>query len=666
MRWSEIAEEGPDAHAAAKRAQQRVLDLQDQREAVHGEDVRLSRVDHRHVPIERVRIAKAVMDDDARRDRSGRTRLCNVERGAARRRPGAQERPLELRHGRPFHARASVQPGDFTPARPRRQPHLVEAGVVLVRQIPPADERHLAVDHGQLPVVPPFQVVKRGRGGNGIENAELDPRSSPEAVQEGIARAERSVKSMQRVDDHPHRHAAHTGLGQGRLDGAAGAIVERHVELQVNAALRGSDRLQEPAARPGVVQLDVDPVSGDQGSTGDGLEPPPEGRRFGRDRLDGDARRDLLRSQDGEADRRRGNRSVTDDRCHGEAGRAHSCGDAREAHRVEVGADVERRTLVEDGAGVDDTPGESRFLEPRADRAGVLRHAHPNGQQVDPIQARQQAKLDLRRVGIEEDQRTGGRPDHRHFLLYRRQRIPRLPPTDPVDAERIRPRRRNQLGRAVLARDRGDDAPSGDDRQRLVGDRLVATHAERVMSAQPDHAVLIDHVRHVHGGLHRPLTALERRKDEDRRPPPPRRQEGGWQTGHHHEVELARRRTGDLFHASRDSGDLQERREVVEDAADERGDANVGRRVIAQEPAHRTPGGLAESHAEDVLDRTAAGRIVRRPERGQRSPLAHLGDLGQGAGDQQIDLGCLGDVGEILGADVGLDANLDGSRGAAG
>ena len=217
-----------------------------------------------------------------------------MSKGEPRRRcPGVQKRAIELRYGRPFHARAGVEPGHFTPARPRRQPHFVEAGVVLVRQIPPADERHLAVDHGQLPVVPLLQIVKRGRGGDGIENAKLDARPAAEALQEGISRAERSVKSVERIDDHPHRHAARTGLGQGRLDGAADVVVERHVDLQVHAALRGGDRLQEPAARPGVVQLDVDAVSGDQGRTGGGLEPPPEGRSFGRERLDGQARRDL-------------------------------------------------------------------------------------------------------------------------------------------------------------------------------------------------------------------------------------------------------------------------------------------------------------------------------------------------------------------------------------
>jgi hypothetical protein len=39
VRRREIAEQGADAHAAAKRAPQRVLDLEDQRKAVHGVDV---------------------------------------------------------------------------------------------------------------------------------------------------------------------------------------------------------------------------------------------------------------------------------------------------------------------------------------------------------------------------------------------------------------------------------------------------------------------------------------------------------------------------------------------------------------------------------------------------------------------------------------------------
>ena len=226
------------------------------------------------------------MDDDARRDRSGRRPLRDVEGEPAGRCPGVQKGAIELRHGRTFHARAGVEPGHFTPARPRRQAHFVEAGVVLVRQVPPADKRHLAVDHGQLPVVPLLQVVERRRGGDGIENAKLNARATAEALQQGIAGAERAVKPVKRVDDHSHRHAARTGLGQGRLDGASDVVVERHVDLQVHAALRGGDRLQEPAARAGVVQLELDAVSGDQGRAGRGVEPLPERRRLRRGELE--------------------------------------------------------------------------------------------------------------------------------------------------------------------------------------------------------------------------------------------------------------------------------------------------------------------------------------------------------------------------------------------
>ncbi len=82
---------------------------------------------------------------------------------------------------------------------------------------------------------------------------------------------------------------------------------------------------------------------------------------------------------------------------------------------------------------------------------------------------------------------------------------------------------------------------------------------------------------------------------------------------HHDEVERSGGETGRLLHACRDPGDLQGRGDVARQAVNERRYAGTGRDVVAEKPPDRAPGAFADGETEDVLDRTAAARFVRRP-----------------------------------------------------
>ena len=131
-----------------------------------------------------------------------------------------------------------------------------------MREIAPADQSDRAVDDGHLAMVPLLQVLQRGHAGDRPQDAELDPGAFAEAVEHRIAHAERTVKAVQRIDDDAHGDATRAGRGQRRLDRAADVVVQRHVDLEVDALAARRDRVEQPATRLRVVELELDPVAG--------------------------------------------------------------------------------------------------------------------------------------------------------------------------------------------------------------------------------------------------------------------------------------------------------------------------------------------------------------------------------------------------------------------
>ena len=264
-----------DAHldAPRDRAEERVLDLEDEREAVHDPDVRVRGVDEREVGLERRRVAKAVVDDDPRRRAARRFVRRDVERRAPGGRPRVEERALERLDGRSLDARPGVEPRHLAPERGGPERHLVEARVVLVREVPSADEREAAVHDGDLPVVALLQILDRRRAGDGAHETQLHVRAGAKALQERVRQAEGAVETVQRVDDDAHRDAPRRRRGERGLHLGADVVVHRHVDLEVDAPLGARESVEEPAARRRVVELDLDAVARDRKGPGRGIEP---------------------------------------------------------------------------------------------------------------------------------------------------------------------------------------------------------------------------------------------------------------------------------------------------------------------------------------------------------------------------------------------------------
>ena len=248
------SDERADPDAAPQRAQERVLDLELEREADDDVDVRARGVDERKVGLERVGVAQTVVDHDARRHRAGGRGLGDVERRAADVDPGLAERALQRAHHGPFDAGAGVEPGDAPPQGARGDRLLGERRVVLVAHVAPSQQRHEPIDHDELSVVALLEVLDGRDAGHRARDANLDARGCRQPSQNRVGRAERAVEAVERIDEHAHAHAARARVGQGALDAVRDLVVCDHVGLEMDAPPAARDRPEQPVARPGVVE----------------------------------------------------------------------------------------------------------------------------------------------------------------------------------------------------------------------------------------------------------------------------------------------------------------------------------------------------------------------------------------------------------------------------
>ena len=247
------------------------------------------------------------------------------------------------------------------------------------------------------------------------------------------------MKTVQRVDDDAHRDAARARRGQSRLDLYPHVVVQRHVDLQMDAPLALPDRLEQPQARLPVVHLDFDAVAGQKRSARRRLEAAGEGGRPGRGRLESQwRRRKILHSQGREADGGRRVLAFVNDRRDRKSRGPQSCGHAREPHRVHGHRHVERLALIQHGTGVDDACGEAGQVQPRADRFAALHRPQPHRERVGRLrtaQARDGGQSVGREVGVEEKKRARAGPNHLDLLLDGAQWIGRRTPFHTKHAE---------------------------------------------------------------------------------------------------------------------------------------------------------------------------------------------------------------------------------------
>ena len=225
------------------------------------------------VRLERRRVAKAVVHDDPRRRAARRFLRRHVERRAPGGRPRVEERAFERLDRRAFHSGPGVEPRDLAPERAGPERHLVEARVVLVREVPSADEREGPVHDDDLPVVALFQVLDRRRADDGARQTQLHAWPGAEARQERVRQADGAMEAVQRIDDDAHRDAPRRRRGERGLHLGADVVVHRHVDLEVDAPLGARDGVEEPAPGRRVVELDVDAVARDRVGARRGIEP---------------------------------------------------------------------------------------------------------------------------------------------------------------------------------------------------------------------------------------------------------------------------------------------------------------------------------------------------------------------------------------------------------
>lgn len=253
-----------------------------------------------------------------------------------------------------------------------------------MREVAPTDEREAAVDDHDLAMVALFEIRHRREPRHGARDAELDAGPRGEAGQDGVLGSEGAVHAVQRVDEHAHRHAARAGVAERGLDGPADLVVERHVDLHVDALYAARDPVEQPGARLGVVELDLDPVARDRrgGRLGHGLglvEPAME--------------------------------QVRD----GETGGAHAGGHAPQPHRIVRLGHVVRVAFVENRARVDDTRRKACRLEALPDDRCATGRTKPNRERLGNVGAREGAQRSqhlVGQIGIEEHERLRSGTDH--------------------------------------------------------------------------------------------------------------------------------------------------------------------------------------------------------------------------------------------------------------
>ena len=114
-----MADERAHLDASRERAKERVLQLEQEREAVDDLDVRARGVDEREVGLERGRVAEAVVDDDPRRRAARRFLRRDVERRSPGVGPRVEERARE---------RSTAGPSTRAPASSHGTSRQSEAG----------------------------------------------------------------------------------------------------------------------------------------------------------------------------------------------------------------------------------------------------------------------------------------------------------------------------------------------------------------------------------------------------------------------------------------------------------------------------------------------------------------------------------------------------------
>jgi len=174
MSRRQVPDQCADADPPLQGSEQRVLDLEQEWEPVDDVHVRAGALDQGDVRFDRAGIAQAVMDDDPSRRSAGRSARGDVERRAPGVLPCLQERLLEGGNCRTFDSCPGVQPRHHSPRHSGIERNLVEAAVVLVRQVPPAQQRDAAVHDDELAVVALFEILERRLAADGLPDTEFD------------------------------------------------------------------------------------------------------------------------------------------------------------------------------------------------------------------------------------------------------------------------------------------------------------------------------------------------------------------------------------------------------------------------------------------------------------------------------------------------------------
>ncbi len=254
-------------------------------------------------------------------------------------------------------------------------------------------------------MVPLLEVLQRRRARDRFRDAKLDARSRRQPVENRIVCAQRAMETMERIDEHPHRHAAGSRRGQRRLHGTPDIIVERHVDLQVDAPLARFDRRQQPAPRLLVVQFHLDAIAGDRLAGGGHIEPRGYGCGNGESAVGRRSERgDLIRANRGKSCRRRLMRPVVDDGDDGKSVAAHPRRGAGEPHRVHLRRHVERLSLSEHRAGIDDIGRKAGGAQFRAQRRAAPDRTHAHANRLRPRRPANQRQLVRVEFGVEQDE----------------------------------------------------------------------------------------------------------------------------------------------------------------------------------------------------------------------------------------------------------------------
>ena len=461
-------------------------------------------VDQGEIRLQGMRVAQAPVDHDAHLRRPDRRDLRDVERRAARVRPGLQERALERGDGGPFDARAGVEPGHLAPRRVWRERDLVEARVVLVREVAPAEQRDLVVHHDELAMIALLQVRERREARDRLRHPHFDAGPGAQTFEQRVVHAERTVEAVQRIHQQAHAHAALRRPDQRGLDLTPDVVVGHDVDLRVHASRARVDRREQPVARLPVVDLDLDAIARDARRGDRGVETRGEqDRPFDGGRPRQPSAGELVRAQRSEAARCGLVLAAVDDRDDRESRAAQPRGHAREAHRIDCVGHVECGALVEHDAAVDHPRREPGREQPLADRTAAPRRADPHGQRfIRATRSAQCRQLAVRQLGVEEHERSRPRPQHAHPLLDRQHGIGRDVCFEPEHAVRVGATLRRQLRFAGMRRDHRGDPPLRDECDLLIGNRRAESHAGRVLDASAQRLPVVDQIRNVDVASH--------------------------------------------------------------------------------------------------------------------------------------------------------------------